>query len=249
MQSTSRMTSRIVSKGITRGRTSLTLIPHTSSGGGHYYSKNHFQRHSIASTVPEIVSSFHTLRNEKEEDHCNLNSKIYRRHSLSCATPNIITNRNYSVTTRTENATLILALGTIAATAKAGQYALQAYEEWKSHQPEEDPNTTKTQDTQSASTNTDKSSSSKTSNGAKRENMFASFFNVGSKYYEGGFEDKMTRREAALILGVRESSTEKRIKEAHRKLLILNHPDTGGSTYLSGKINEAKELLLKKNRM
>lgn len=61
----------------------------------------------------------------------------------------------------------------------------------------------------------------------------------------GGFEDKMTRKEAALILGVRESSTSKRIKEAHRKLLILNHPDTGGSTYIAGKVNEAKELLLK----
>ena len=80
-----------------------------------------------------------------------------------------------------------------------------------------------------------------------RENIFAKFFamSVGSKYYEGGFEDKMSRKEAALILGVRESSSTKRIKEAHRKLLILNHPDTGGSTFLSGKINEAKELLLK----
>jgi len=58
----------------------------------------------------------------------------------------------------------------------------------------------------------------------------------------------MTPREAALILGVRESSTAKRIKESHRKLLILNHPDTGGSTYLSGKVNEAKELLLKGTR-
>jgi DnaJ family protein C protein 19 len=65
---------------------------------------------------------------------------------------------------------------------------------------------------------------------------------------KGGFEEQMTRKEAALILGVRESSTPKRIKEAHRKLLILNHPDTGGSTYIAGKINEAKELLLKGKR-
>lgn len=40
-----------------------------------------------------------------------------------------------------------------------------------------------------------------------------SFFGAfGKKFYEGGFEDKMTRREAALILGVRESAAPQRIK-------------------------------------
>lgn len=63
-------------------------------------------------------------------------------------------------------------------------------------------------------------------------------------FYDGPFEDKMTRREAALILGVRESASTERIRNAHRKLLILNHPDTGGSTFLATKINQAKELLL-----
>lgn len=65
------------------------------------------------------------------------------------------------------------------------------------------------------------------------------------RFYEGPFESKMTRREAALILGVRESATAERIKDAHRRILRINHPDLGGSAFVAGKINEAKELLMK----
>jgi hypothetical protein len=64
-------------------------------------------------------------------------------------------------------------------------------------------------------------------------------------FYDGGFEEKMTKREAALILGVRESTSAQRIKEQHRKILLINHPDRGGSPYVSAKINEAKDLLIK----
>lgn len=64
-------------------------------------------------------------------------------------------------------------------------------------------------------------------------------------FYDGGFEEKMSKREAALVLGVRESAASDRIKEAHRKILLLNHPDRGGSAYIAAKINESKDLLLK----
>nr|CAG4645981.1 EOG090X0MNL [Lynceus sp. MCZ IZ 141354] len=69
-------------------------------------------------------------------------------------------------------------------------------------------------------------------------NSFAS-----SKYYKGGFEQKMSKREAGLVLGVSPTANKLRIKEAHKRIMLLNHPDKGGSPYLASKINEAKDLL------
>lgn len=65
-------------------------------------------------------------------------------------------------------------------------------------------------------------------------------------FYKGGFLSEMTRREASMVLGLRDSATEERIKDAHRRIMIANHPDSGGSSFLAAKINASKDILLGK---
>lgn len=43
-------------------------------------------------------------------------------------------------------------------------------------------------------------------------------------YSRGGFASEMTRKEAAQILGVREGVTIDKIKQAHRRVMLANHP-------------------------
>lgn len=75
--------------------------------------------------------------------------------------------------------------------------------------------------------------------------------------YPGGFAGTMSRREAFLILGLRcatassnvacpltlncyltlarEGSNRNKVREAHKKLMIANHPDAGGSPFVASK--------------
>ncbi|KAL7668450.1 hypothetical protein ACOME3_009152 [Neoechinorhynchus agilis] len=53
----------------------------------------------------------------------------------------------------------------------------------------------------------------------------------------------MSRREAALILGISPSAAPSKVRDAYRRIILINHPDKGGSQYIASKINEAKMLL------
>lgn len=73
---------------------------------------------------------------------------------------------------------------------------------------------------------------------------------VPKQFVKGGFDPKMSKREASLILGLKESSlTLDKVKRAHRTIMLRNHPDRGGSPFLATKINEAKEFLETKARV
>jgi len=54
----------------------------------------------------------------------------------------------------------------------------------------------------------------------------------------------MSRDEALRILGLNDGATKEDIIAAYRKQIKKNHPDLGGSDWVTSRINKAKETLL-----
>lgn len=81
---------------------------------------------------------------------------------------------------------------------------------------------------------------------AMRKGSDTGFTSLRAKVFMGPFQSEMTTREANLILGLKDKAPKEKILSAHKRLMLLNHPDNGGSTYIATKVNQAKEHLLEK---
>ena len=55
---------------------------------------------------------------------------------------------------------------------------------------------------------------------------------------------KMTKAEAAEVLGIDENAREEEVVAAHKRLMQKVHPDKGGSEALAAQINQARKVLL-----
>ena len=69
------------------------------------------------------------------------------------------------------------------------------------------------------------------------------------KYFSFSYRKKknnnmMSRKEALKILGLPDDATKKEILDSYHSLIKKNHPDLGGSDWITSQLNKAKETLL-----
>lgn len=66
----------------------------------------------------------------------------------------------------------------------------------------------------------------------------------GARSARGG--PRMSRAEALQVLGLQDGATEADVREAWVRLMRTAHPDQGGSDWLAARINQARDVLLKR---
>lgn len=156
--------------------------------------RNSAARSSLRGKVEPIYGAVSSVQ------YVNLSPDLYSRH--------------YSIT-RPQNSLILGGLG-VAGVSVLAKYGVDAYNALQKEKKEQAAQVAaeggKTDDEANSTAKTSEGQNAQTATKKKKEkkktpeeatNPFSNFFNIfGKNYYEGGFEDKMSKREAALILGV-----------------------------------------------
>ena len=79
-------------------------------------------------------------------------------------------------------------------------------------------------------------------------NLFSNKKGRGFNQFKSNQPSNLELDECYRILGIDKNCNKKDILQAHKKLILKLHPDKSGNNYLAGKINQARDTLLKIHR-
>lgn len=71
-------------------------------------------------------------------------------------------------------------------------------------------------------------------------------FAGGGRSSEGVARTTMTEEEALDVLGLEKGASDSDVNAAYKRLMGQVHPDKGGNDWMASKLNEARQILLKK---
>ena len=74
--------------------------------------------------------------------------------------------------------------------------------------------------------------------------MLLNIFRRKQKIDKNDYNQKMSLRESYELLGVDENAPLEVIIKSHKELIRKLHPDKGGTSYLSARVNEARDIIL-----
>ena len=74
--------------------------------------------------------------------------------------------------------------------------------------------------------------------------VLLNIFRKKQKSNQNDYNQKMSLNESYKLLGIDENASKEVIIKSRKELIRKLHPDKGGSSYLSAKVNEARDIIL-----